>query len=95
MTTTSSTAFIDWRQDAACRDWADRLGHDTIDALFYPGKGATQRPAKKICATCPVNDACLDDALATEPSDAARYGIRGGLSPDERRTVAHLQQVSA
>lgn len=40
-----------------------------------------------MCAVCPVRDACLVDALqAGEPN-----GMRGGLTPTERRRLA-LQQ---
>jgi len=37
--------------------------------------------AKKICATCPVREECLEFGL-TEP-----IGIWGGLTPKERRIV--------
>ncbi|WP_073919489.1 WhiB family transcriptional regulator [Streptomyces sp. CB02009] len=39
--------------------------------------------AKKICATCPVIDACLRGALER----GEETGVWGGLSEDERRTL--------
>lgn len=41
--------------------------------------------AKSICAQCPVWETCLDDALRTSDNE---HGIRGGLKPCERRTLA-------
>lgn len=70
----------DWRTRAACR------GMD--GELFFPNDSDTpgQANAKAICATCPVLDACLLDALDVEDRTGAysRYGIRGGLTGDER-----------
>lgn len=61
-----------WRLDAAC------IGHGD---LFFIGKGVSNRPAKEICATCPVTQECLDYALTT----STFYGIWGGLTEKERR----------
>jgi len=69
----------DWRADAAC------VGYDTND--FYPAdirQLADQRRVTRAlaaCGRCPVRSACLADALATDD----RYGIRGGLTEDDRR----------
>lgn len=72
-----------WRDDAACIGKA---------ALFLPRKefgpeaNARIDAAKMICERCPVKDACLTDAMATEGTfDArSRAAVRGGLTPDER-----------
>jgi len=48
--------------------------------LFFPAKGINARPAKRVCALCPVRQACLDFALQA----GERHGIWGGHSPDER-----------
>ena len=40
--------------------------------------------AKRVCAGCPVRPECLTEALVRIP-----YGIAGGLTEDERRTLAH------
>lgn len=51
--------------------------------LFFPAPGQRGKAAraKRVCARCPVRAACLADALATHDE----YGIRGGLTPNERR----------
>jgi WhiB family redox-sensing transcriptional regulator len=67
----------EWRDRAECR------GLD--NAMFFPlsDDSAATRPAKRVCATCPVQDACLSFALETgQPA-----GIWGGLSTTERRRL--------
>lgn len=59
-----------WMADAACR------GHDP--RLWFPERGADVRPAKQICATCPVAGECAE-------AGAGEVGIWGGLSARERR----------
>ena len=69
-----------WYSQAACR------GHDT--ETFYRVENARgiqrearEAQAKAVCAGCPVSAPCLDSAMTT----GERYGIWGGLSPEERR----------
>lgn len=79
-----------WRDDAACRGKGD---------LFLPrvDRGsdhvARTAEAKKICGSCSVLRACLDDAMATEVGNDAksRAGVRGGLTP-EQRAARHSRQ---
>jgi WhiB family redox-sensing transcriptional regulator len=69
-----------WRAFAACIDADDRL-------FFAPGESGeaveTTAPARRICAGCPVKSDCLEYALETNQ----RFGIWGGLTPDERRPL--------
>ena len=65
-----------WRQHAACN------GADL--SLFFPaGEEKTlTAPALKVCAGCPVKQACLDYAIETNQTD----GVWGGMTgPDRRR----------
>jgi WhiB family transcriptional regulator, redox-sensing transcriptional regulator len=64
-----------WRQQAACR------GTD-LD-VFYPERGQTARPARQVCARCPVREPCLEYAL----SNRIASGIWGGLTERERRPL--------
>ena len=67
----------EWRERAECR------GLD--NAMFFPVSDdpAATRQAKKVCAICPVQDACLSFALETgQPA-----GIWGGLATTERRRL--------
>ncbi|MGH8904883.1 MAG: WhiB family transcriptional regulator [Egibacteraceae bacterium] len=77
---------MNWRDRAAC------LGMDT--EWFFPagstGLAALEQAAeaKAICARCPVVEACLDWALATN-QDA---GVWGAKTEDERRTLRRRLQ---
>lgn len=73
---------MSWFKSAACR------GVDT-EAFFPSGGGVRNtRLALAICRTCSVKQACLDAALDEEKHAAfGVYGIRGGLTADERRQI--------
>lgn len=87
--------MTDWRNSAAC------LGVDP-DLWFPLGRAPDQEvQAKAICARCPVQRQCLDEAMETETLRAgkvldevgeamrpARWGIRAGLNPDQRHKLA-------
>ena len=63
-----------WQARAACKGTTE---------LFYPEVGASLAPAKAVCASCPVREACLDFAL----SHHEQFGIWGGSSERERRRL--------
>ncbi|MFF4489477.1 WhiB family transcriptional regulator [Streptomyces sp. NPDC001544] len=69
----------DWRTSAACRA---RGVHP--DAMFPERDKERIDYARTICAGCPVSMACLRDAIN---SGDTQWGIRGGLTPEERRAV--------
>jgi hypothetical protein len=48
-------------------------------SIFSPGVGEPPKPAKAICASCPVQAECL--------AEADEYGIWGGLSEYDRRRL--------
>lgn len=69
-----------WRLRASCRS--------VEPDLFFPvgttGLAVEQiAEAKAVCATCPVREACLEYALATNQDS----GVWGGTSEDERRSL--------
>ena len=70
-----------WRKGAACRNYPTWL--------FYDESDEGDDEAKLICASCPVHRQCLAQALIEEgraPADE-RFGIRAGLTPEERATL--------
>lgn len=77
----------DWRQQAAC------LTEDP--ELFFPvGEIGSQalyqiEQARSICARCPVQRACLDDAMTTEGGGGrdTRHGMWGALHSTERHNL--------
>jgi hypothetical protein len=67
---------VSWHADALCAQ---------VDTeLWFPGKGGDVRPAKRVCAACPVRVECLDYALTTQQ----RFGIWGGVSERDRRKLS-------
>lgn len=85
---TKSSAATDWRFRAACVTTNPEeffpVG-DTKDAL------AQAQRAKRICASCPVQTACLDWATTT----GIAYGVFGGATEDERRSAKRRQDRHA
>jgi hypothetical protein len=75
----STRADLSWHDAAACQY--------TDPEVFFPEKGGSVRPAKKICAGCPVKDLCLEWALANDE----RFGIYGAKSERERRAIARAR----
>ena len=69
---------IDWRTDAACSG----VDSDIFFPVSEEDPEATAQ-AKAICAECPVREACLQYALATNQS----AGVWGGLDAGERRRM--------
>ena len=72
----------DWRDRAACR------GTDLHK--FFPGRGESAEPARRICARCPVRLPCLDYAIR----HGIVQGIWGGLAERDRRAL-RTRHVSA
>ncbi|MGQ0433042.1 MAG: WhiB family transcriptional regulator [Microthrixaceae bacterium] len=52
-------------------------------STFFPSDGAGVDVARKICADCPVRQACLEHALAHRID----HGVWGGCSERERRRI--------
>lgn len=81
----------DWRPQAFCRE----IGME----WFFPGRTPDWGTPRAICEQCPVFAECLDAAMAEEEAvaaftgSAARHGMRGGLTPDQRDALAsgHLE----
>lgn len=68
----------EWQASAACRDQPPYLWDTDLPDSWREGR-------RTCIAVCPVRDACLAYALGVESGAAAsRWGIYGGLTPDER-----------
>lgn len=71
-------------------EWAEQaLCAQTDPELFFPDKGRSVNPAKRVCAQCPVTAPCLEFGLHM------REGVWGGLSERERRAVINQRRQSA
>lgn len=84
-----------WMRQAAC------LGTDPD--LFYDGLSSTAREeAKAVCTGCPVLGTCLARAMeeeahlgrTPEQNLLLRFGIRGGLTAEERWELAYPEEAA-
>lgn len=65
-----------WQDEAACKSLPLEM--------FFPPAEQEADAAKAICSGCTVKEPCLEAALAA----GERFGIWGGLTSDERQTIA-------
>lgn len=72
----------EWQGDALCAQ--------SDPELFFPEKGGSPIPAKKICGSCEVATECLSFALA----NGERFGIWGGLTAKERNLFRRVSAPS-
>jgi len=70
-----------WMQAGNC--------HDHPPALFFPSDGVGVDVARRICASCPVKEPCLEYALANRID----HGVWGGCSERERRRIAKRRRL--
>lgn len=72
-----------WTDHAACKGMDQRI--------FFPERGASPEPAKKVCAGCPVRLECAQYAI----DNADKHGIWGGLSEKRRRRIRQGRDLLA
>lgn len=65
---------MSWQEQAAC------LGR--TDVNFFPKAGESPKEALAVCAECPVQRPCLDEALKLAYHDD--HGVRAGTTAKER-----------
>jgi WhiB family redox-sensing transcriptional regulator len=68
--------------------WSDpRAACRGVDvAVFYNLTPANKEMALALCGECPVRAACLEYVMRWE-TGVAKFGIWGGLTPEERRKL--------
>lgn len=64
---------------------------DESPSLFFPSDGVGVEVARRICATCPVKDDCLEHALVNRID----HGVWGGASERERRRILKRRRLAA
>jgi WhiB family redox-sensing transcriptional regulator len=74
---------LSWRTKAAC--------HGLEPETFYPETDEEAEAAKRVCAVCSVQQACLEYALARREKD----GIWGGCTERERRRIIRQRRRTA
>ena len=71
-----------WMADGNCRLYPP--------ATFFPSDGVGVDKARKICATCPVTEPCLEYAL----EHRIDHGVWGGCSERERRRILKRRRLA-
>ena len=87
----SVQAFLyeDWMLHAACRGRPD-LFFAPDDSETRSSRRRREAQAKAVCARCEVRGECLMEALESDE----RFGIWGGLTERERRSIRKTAKVS-
>ena len=76
---------------AADNDWQDRGACRGMEVeMFFPVVEHEAFEAKRVCAMCPVQAACLEFALM----ERERFGIWGGLTTQERRDLLRERRTA-
>lgn len=82
----AGTRLDDWQGAALCAGDDAGLFYAPLTGERKKAKIMRERRAKNLCNHCPVQLACLDHALLTDE----RYGIWGGLTDTERRSLDRM-----
>jgi WhiB family transcriptional regulator, redox-sensing transcriptional regulator len=76
-----ATLASGWMANGLCRE---------LDpSVFFPSDGVGVDHARRICATCPVQEPCLEYALVQR----IEHGVWGGASERERRRILKRRRV--
>ena len=70
----------EWMAEGRCRA--------VPPSVFFPSDGLGVQSAQRICADCPVADACLEYAL----DNRIDHGVWGGRSERERRRLLRARR---
>jgi WhiB family redox-sensing transcriptional regulator len=83
---------LHWEAVLTDTSWQDKGRCAEVDPeAWFPEKGGSAAPAKKICRGCPVVQECLEYALTND----IVWGIWGATSPKERRRLRRSRAQEA
>ena len=71
-----------WMLDGLCRD--------RDPSFFFPSDGVGVDQARRVCATCPAKEPCLEYALRYR----IEHGVWGGASERERRRILRSRRIA-
>lgn len=73
-------------------EWmAHGLCRELPPSTFFPSDGVGVDLARRVCMTCPVQEPCLEYALA----ERVDHGVWGGASERERRRILKRRRQEA
>jgi WhiB family redox-sensing transcriptional regulator len=73
----------EWMRHGNCRE--------EPPSLFFPSDGVGVEIARRLCASCPVKEPCLEYALLHRID----HGVWGGTSERERRRILRRRRLAA
>lgn len=74
-------------EDTRKKDWLDLANCASVGGdEFFAEKGGSSSGAKLVCAACVVRTECVQSIL-TDTTEVKRFGVWGGLSPNDRRLI--------
>lgn len=73
--------------DGRIASWKDHALCPGMTDLFYSTNKADEAKAKDVCRHCSVTEQCLAEALELEHSANSVFGVRGGMTVDERKAL--------
>ena len=74
------------------QEWQERASCRSIPVeFFFPLVEHEADEAKAVCATCDVREPCLEFAIQA----GEHFGVWGGLTPQERRSVISKRRARA
>ncbi len=77
---------LNWQRQALCRDADPELFTGGEEIRSGPLPTRIERAAIAWCERCPVQQECLDYAMAHESRDM-RHGVWGGTTPLQRQRI--------
>jgi len=70
-------------------DWVDKADCKNVPIeIFFPNQGGSTQLARRICATCPVRQQCINYAIANH----IEYGVWGGMIVGSRAFSKYKRQ---
>ena len=90
---TSRVPRLDWRTQAACRDFVT-THYDPWEA--GPKDRKPSHTAEVVCSTCPVKRECLLAGIASDAMNhhGVAYHVFGGLAPAQRRAITSARHAN-
>jgi WhiB family redox-sensing transcriptional regulator len=79
----TASRIVELGRLSGASDWASRGACRDVDPEQLFVSGAAQHKAKTICNGCPVRTDCLAEAL----DGGLQYGVWGGMTERERRSL--------
>jgi len=73
----------EWMRHGRCRE--------VPPSTFFPSDGVGVEVARRLCGTCPVQEPCLEYALA----ERIDHGVWGGASERERRRILKRRRTES